>query len=240
MALTVKYNGTDLSRLFTITEINRPSPEFRNAGTVVEGADGEAFDSLTIGPRECSFVMIATKLNATQRQTMARRLMAVMSVREPKALTFSDEVDGDGNQLVRYAVPTGAFDAQEFIKAGKWTCRFKQHDPYLYGKSRSVVLKPNQAQKISVGGNAESWFAASSKPTGSSYTLSNGSRYIRFEASFDGSGTLMLDARAQTARLSSGSNVRGIIAGSRFFVLRGTMTLTATSTTTLSWHERWL
>ena len=241
MTVTMTFNGYDFSRDFIPLCDSRPLPEFRDTSTVVSGADGESFDGLTVGTREFTITLVAVNKEPKALQTCARTLMDVLAVRSPKAFTFSDERDSDGTQLVRYAVPTGAFDAQEFIKAGKWTCRFKQHDPYLYGKSRSVVLKPNQAQKISVGGNVPTWPTVTSKPSGSYFTISDGSnRYVKFAAAFNGSTTLTLDFEKSRASLSASLTGSGLLVGSRFFEIDDTVELKATSTTTVSWHERWL
>lgn len=233
----VTFNGVNLSARFVIADIKRPLPEFRDTSSTVEGMDGEFFDALTVGPRECSFSVVAAHKSASELQTLARELMALMTVRKPSALTFSDEVDKDGFQLTRYAVPTGSLDAEEFIKAGRWTFTFKQHDPYLYGKQRSVVLKANAAQKVEIGGNAECYPTATSYASGSYYKLSSGNYSVRFDGPL--SGLLTVDFAAQKVSNAS-SSAAGLHTGSRFFAFSGTMVLTASHQTTLKWRERWL
>lgn len=238
---TVTFNGVDISALFMVADMSRPLPEFRDSSTTVEGADGDSFDALTIGPRECSFTVISAHRTMRELQDDARELMAVLAVREPKPLTFSDERDRDGVQLVRYAVPTGSFDAQEFVRAGQWTLRFRQHDPYLYGKPRSVVLAANEAQRVDVGGNAPAIPLATTAPRASSYLLRSGSGYISYFAPFDGNSTLTLDFAELTARLSPAlEGAKGLQTGSRFFEFAGVTSLFATAQTTVSWTERWL
>lgn len=236
---TMSFNGYRFDRKFKAFCDSRPLPEFVDASVKIDGANGESFESLTLGVREFSITLVALNKTAKSLQTLARELTGVLAVASPKPFMFGDEVDGDGKQLVRYAVPTGVFDSEDFVRAGRWTGQFKQHDPYLYGKSRSVVLKANQPQKINVGGNAETWPYAVAKPRGSRYTLSgNGS--IVFDAPFSGN-TLSIDFENQVARLSPNvANAAGLQTGSRFYPMRGTVTLTANAQTTLSWSERWL
>lgn len=245
---TITYNGVDLTApldstkpKLVVTEVNRPLVSFESTATKVDGADGEYFDMLQVGVRECSFALVATKLTQRERQLMARKLAGVLAVRNPRRLCFSDERDTSGNQLARLAVPDGVFDAEEFIRAGKWTMRFKQHDPYLYGKSRSVVLKTNQPQKVQTGGNAEAWPLASANPDGSTYTLGiqNG-KGIVIKASFAGKSLFIDFAKERVSIKPNATGAAGIQTNSRFFPLQGTMTLVASAQTTLTWTERWL
>lgn len=245
---TITFNGVDLTNplnstkpRLVITEVKRPMAAWESAATKVDGADGEYFDSLTNGTRECSFALVAEKLTRREVQIMARKLAGVLNVRSPKRLCFTDERDMDGNQLHRLAVPDGAFDMDEFIRAGKWTLRFLQHDPYLYGKQRSVVLKTNQAQRVQVGGNAPTWAVATANPTGSRYTLGIvGGKGIMFDGPLNGSDMTIDFVRSSVHVAQPADGVKGLRTSSRFFALEGTMDLVASAQTTLTWDERWL
>lgn len=245
---TITFNGVNLTNplngtkpRLVITDVKRPLASYESSSTKVEGADGELFDMQQIGVRECSFALVADKLSRREIQLMARKLASVLAVRSPKRLCFSDERDNDGNQLVRYAVPDGAFDMDEFIRAGKWTLKFKQHDPYLYGKYRSVVLKANQAQTVNAGGNAETWPTAVSHPSGSTYTLGvQGGRGITIAAPFSGQELIISFERERITCTPAIANAAGIQTSSRFFPMNGSMKLISNNKTTLSWYERWL
>ena len=239
---TVKFNGTNLSKLFIIGNQSRPLPEFRDASSTVDGRDGDIFESLTVGPREVSFELVCKGKSPKEIQDAARTLMDLFTVRKPRPLTFSDEVDDDGNQLVRYAVPTGSFDSQEFIRAGRWRCRFRQHDPFLYGRERSVVVKAGQAKKVDAGGNTPAWPTASAVvASGTEYRLGlAGGKYVKYAAAFSGQ-EMNIDMSAQTAKPKPAiSGADGLQKGSRFFSIDGTVTFEASHTTTVSWRERWL
>ena len=238
----ITYDGVRLWEKFTIGNLRRPLPEFRPSMSEVQGADGMLFDGVTLGTRTVSFDIVAIAKNVNALQSAARQIASIVSARKPLELIIHDERDDDGTQLVRYAVPTGTFDADEFRKLGKWHLSFVQPDPYLYGKHRSVVMAANVQKKIDAGGNAPAWPKAVSKPTGSSYTFEAvGGDHLTFKASFNGSRTLTLDASKQTAKLSGNlSSGDGLTVGSRFFPLEGKMTLTATRKTTVTWRERWI
>ena len=242
MSLTVKFNGTDLTKLFTIGGVSRPLPEFRGVSTAVDGRDGEVFDGMTLGPREVAFDVVCRDKDLSALHDAARQLMSILAVRSPKALTFSDEKDADKTQLVRYAVPFGNFDTESFIKAARWTCRFKQPDPYLYGKKRTAVIPANDVLNVDTGGNADAWLKAEATVGNGSYYMLRivKSYWVKYSAPFSGQ-TIAIDMDAQTAKLDTDiSGADGLVYGTRFFPIRGMVKLTATHRTQLSWQERWL
>lgn len=255
----MEYNGKDLrfrkkennkvyNRVIPLCD-SRPFPEFRDSSTQIEGADGEWFDSQTIGPREFTITLVANGrliYSSEDLQALARDIGKTFMVREPKRFTFSDERDPGrpDTQLYRLAVPTGVFDAEEFIRAGRWTCRFRQLDPFLYGYSRSEALKANTATEITVGGNAPAAnLVAKTTPKNGvkRYELAVvGGQSIAFKANFDNSTELTVNFRNQTARIDKSITAEGLATGSRFFDFGGTLKLKANSLTTLTWTERWL
>ena len=231
--MSVTFNSTNLESTFIISNVRRPLPEFRATSTRIDGADGEAFEAWAVNKSQQGL------------QDAARVLTALFSVREPKALQFSDEKDPAANQLTRYAVPRGSFDSEAFIRAGMWECRFVSYDPFLYGIAKTESLVANTEKEIAFGTTvdgrmkAPALVKATSTPTGSYYTLACGDDYVKYEATFN-SNTLVLDFEAQTATLTPAvSGAGGLTFGSSFFPLSGTKTLLATANTTLQWTERW-
>jgi len=240
MGIGVEFNGTRLDKSFGIGNIKRPMPEFKVSTTEIDGMDGMEFNGITVGMREFSFDLAVRNRTRQGVQDAARKLMELFSVAEPVTVVFGDEVDPNGNRLRRYALPTGRFDDDTFLSCGKWSCSFVQVDPYLYGKDRSVVLKPNVATKFSVGGNAEVYPMAYATVSGNSYKISKSSNdFLRYDGQFNGSSmNLILDFETQAVtRAPSG---KGLTVDSKFFPIKGTETITATATTTLYWTERWL
>lgn len=235
MSIGVSFNGVTLSDVGVVGELLRPLPEFRPSATTISGRDGDVFDGITVGPRECGFTLTALDRSTSGLQAFARSLMYVLAVSEPAALTFTDELDSDGNQLTRYAVPTGAFDFESFVRAGRWPLRFVQHDPYLYGKERSDILPANSYKEVNFGGNAPVYPIATATPSSGTYTINNTARHVTLKGSY---GTqLTLDFAAQTIDTDGSCSLQ---TGSRFFPCRGTMQMRATAQTTLEWAERWL
>ncbi len=267
MSGTVTFNGVDLSEQFVISDVSRPLPEFKPMSTACAGRDGEYFDGMTLGVRECSLSLIAADTSRKGVQDAARALMDVFAVREPKALTFSDEVDTGHIQLTRYAVPTGAFSAREFVKAGKWEVRFVQHDPYLYGQQRYTLVRRDTMTPLHTGGNATVYpivtatpYAGTSKfdiclaEPGASGSFAIVKR-VEYDAryldgtsgsGFDGSNEITVDMGAETVSLIRSPNdyqkaLRGLTLDSRFFGLEGGCVLYSYyANATVGWRERWL
>lgn len=241
----VKYNGTVLNDIFKIADIRRSSPEFSIESMQVDGADGEVFEALTVAPHEVVMTAMAVGNTSAALQRKIRKLMDVLNVKRPRKLVIADEKDDDGNQLYRLAVPSGTFDIEQVMRAGRLELTFRQLDPYLYGKERSVVLTAGVTKKIRTGGNAPTWPVAVAKfgSAAQMYQIrdmaANGD-YVTFRGSFTSSTTLTLDAKRQKVTQSGGSYGTGIVPGSRFFALDGEMSIAATAKTTLSWTERWL
>lgn len=243
MTLKMRYNGYDFHDKFITVCESRPMPEFRDTSTVVSGADGEFFDDQTIGVREFEITLVARVKRQEQLRKLASELMNVLAVKKPSVFMFGDEVDIRGTHLKRLAVPTGTPDVEEFIRAGKWTIRFKQHDPYLYGTPRTWVIR--DTERIIVGGNAPALPVVTVIPGGNSnaYGISSGGEGIVYEANFTSASVLTLDWESLTAKVSPAVTGNGLRVGSRFFTFDGTMEIAvagAAKLTTIKWYERWL
>jgi predicted phage tail component-like protein len=230
---TVTYNGVNLSNLFSISDVSRPLPNFKSTATAIAGRDGEVFDSLSIGTRECSFSVTALDKSPEGLQNAARQLSKALFTREPAKLVFSDELDGK-TQLYRLAVPNGAFNADEFIRDGKWDCRFLQHDPFLHGKN--IAVQFSGTATISVGGNVETYPVATANASGT-YQISYKGQHVRFDGA---GGRIIVDFRKQKVS-SGGATGDGLQVGSRFFALQpGQAKISATHSTQLEYTELWL
>lgn len=261
MSLSVSFGGHVLTKKFIVANVKRPLPNFRADSTQVAGRHGESFDDATVGTRECSFEVIyagGRKATAQDIQDAARTLADALMTRVERRLVFSDEKTRTGKQLVRYAVPIGSFDVEEFIRAGQWKCRFKQHDPFLYNDEvKPVTLKTKKS--ISIGGNVPTYLTVTARPSDGAkqFWIRNNSnkKTVYFKAEFDGSAVLTLDFETGKATLSELSSrfdatkVEGLLTKSRFFSVGGTETMSdkakpieleASCKCQLSWRERWL
>ena len=233
MTPTVTFNGVVLNNSFIVSNVNRPLPEFRNSSTQIEGRDGEEFDSLTVGMREVTFTVYAKSKSQDQIAQAARQLAKILFVRQPTALTFSDEKDGR-TQLVRFAVPDGAFSADEFIRVGKWDCRFLQHDPFLHGNT--IKRQISGTTTISVGGNVETYPVATANASGT-YQISYKGQHVKFGGA---GGRIIVNFKKQKVS-SGGATGDGLQVGSRFFALQpGQSKISVSHSTQLEYTELWL
>lgn len=260
MSLTVSFGGHVLTKKFVVTDVKRPLPDFRAESTRVAGRHGESFDDATVGTREVSFMLVyagGRKATAQDIQDAARTLADVLLTRVERKLVFSDEKTRKGKQLVRYAVPIGSFDVEEFIRAGRWTCRFVQYDPFLYNdETKPLKLAAKTKKDVVIGGNAPTYLTVTVKPPSGAkeFWIKNASanRGVYFKADFDGKATLTLDFETGKATLSNAGGVTkigGLATGSRFFAVGGSETMAKAATAvkleashacTLKWRERWL
>lgn len=242
MTVRVSFDGVDLGSSFAVGEQRRPLPEFRAASTVIDGADGEAFDDLTVGVRECSMRLTALDRSPVELQRAARSLAGLFAVRRPAPLRISDEVDSYGTQLTRYAVPVGSFDADEFVRTASWVVTFRSHDPFLYGRPRSVVLRASGRITVDAGGNAVAYPRVTLMPPAgwdgyASMRIWRGPEVALRPASRFGGGPIEVDM----ASLSFSSfETCGLVPGSRFFGLSGRQVLCSSVPATVSWVERWV
>ena len=240
--MRMKFGSYVLSDDFNCLCVSRPLPEFRPTATQVDGADGSVFDEMTLGTRGFT-IRLVSRAGQTrkERHEAVTKLARALLVREPTRFIFTDENDPSGNQLYRMAVPTGAVDVEEFVRNGTWTVEFVQHNPYLYGKENTLVLKANQSAKVKVGGNANAYPLLTAKPTGDTYWLKdNNGNWLKFGGPFKNS-TLHGNFAKLTLKLDpSVSGAKGLLAGSVFFDFEGTMHVKASHKTTLTWRERWI
>jgi predicted phage tail component-like protein len=240
--MKVTYNDYDFSKKFVTTVLSRPLPELRPASTVVDGADGESFDNLTVGKREVSIRLVATNRNPRQLQLLTRELMGALGVHAQHRLRIDDERDESGYQLYRRAYVKSA-DYREFVRSGVFDVTFEQVDPFLYGKESAVKLSPNTTETVKVGGNAPAYPTAVAKGvTGDHYTfrIMPDGDFVRVRATALGGTNITVDCEAQRFTSSKTDVKAGLAVGSRFFAIEGTVRLAATHKTVVTWTERWL
>lgn len=240
--MKIKYNGVNLNDEFECFVVDRPLPEFRATGTTIYGVDGESFESATYGTREITIAVYA--IDKTQRglQRAARRLMEIIATHEEKKLVIGDERDFDGNQLFRKVVPIGAPEFTPYVHAGRFLLRFKQFDPFLHGRERvEQLMRMNQWQSFSAGGNVEAWPVIKARPIGNTFTIEKyGGEHITFNGNIAGK-MLTISTKKQTVKVEPAmTSGDGLQIGSRFFSIEDGVALRANCTVVVSWDERWL
>ena len=240
--MKVRYGGVNLDEQFECIVTKRPLPEFRASSSNVYGVDGEVFEGVNYGTREITIAVYALDKKRRGIQRAARDLMSILATHEEKKLVIGDERDFDGNQLYRKAVPSGTFDFEQFIHAGKWEVTFKQFDPFLYGRERvEQLMRLNQWQSFSAGGNVEAWPVIKAKPIGNTFTIEKyGGEHITFNGNIAGK-TLIINTKRQVVKVEPEITTgEGLQLGSRFFSIEGGVALRANCTVVVSWDERWL
>ena len=240
--MKIRYGGVNLHDKFECTVVKRPLPEFRATGSAISGVDGEIFESVNYGTREVVISVYAIDRTRRGIQYAARDLMSILNTHEEKYLCLGDERDEDKNLLYRKAVPSGTFDFQQFIHAGSWEIKFKQFDPFLYGKERvEQLMTLNQWHSFSAGGNVEAFPIIKAKPIGNTFTIEKyGGEHITFKGDISGK-MLTINMFKQTVKVDPTITTGdGLQIGSRFFSIDGGVALRANCTTVVTWYERWL
>lgn len=241
--MKVRYGGVNLDEQFECIVTKRPLPEFRASSSNVYGVDGEVFEGVNYGTREITIAVYTLDKKRRGIQRAARDLMSILATHEEKKLFIGDEIDKDGNELYRLAVPSGTFDFEQFIHAGKWEITFKQFDPYLYGKDRVERLRANQMLAINSGGgeNVEAWPVITATPTSNTFTLQKlGGEHITFKGAIAGK-KLTVNMRRQIVKVEPDITTgEGLQLGSRFFSIEGAVGITANCPAEIAWTERWL
>ncbi len=240
--MKIKYDGVDLNEQFECFVVDRPLPEFRASGSTVNGVDGDIFESATYGTREIVLALYA--IDKTQRglQRAARKVMELVGTHEEKKLVVGDERDYDGNQLYRKAVPIGVPEFTPYVHAGRFVIRFKQFDPFLYGKERAEQLMSlNQWHPFNTGGNVEAYPVIIAKPISNVLTVEKfGGEHITFKGDIAGK-TVTINTKKQTVKVEPEITTgEGLQLGSRFFSIKDGVAIRANCTAVVSWDERWL
>jgi predicted phage tail component-like protein len=239
---TVTFNGVVLTNRFIVGDQKRPLPEFRVSSMQVDGADGEVYGGSTIGPRFLSFRVTSIDREPRQVQDDAKFLMQTLAVRQPTELAISDERSAGNTQLVRYVVPTGSFDMDEYVRAGSWVLQFVQPDPYLYGHVRTQEVASDATVETFIDGNAPSEWTLHAVPnsTTGAYTFEYGENAVVFDGAFDGAMALVVDSR--TGAVNTGAAGNGLTNATTIEPIQhGTVTLKSIGgPATFQWRPRWL
>ena len=241
--MKMTFDGYSLNNRFVPLLVSRPSPELVSSATAIEGRDGEEFDAARFGKREFTIKLVAKEKSQKALQQAARELMGKLMSKEPRRFTFDDEKAVNGStetQLYRMAIVDGTIDPQEFYRDGAWTVRFVQHDPYLYGKKRSISVNANTSVAFDVGGNAEALPVVKSSKSGGNYRFGYTVGGKSYSIVFNGVGNGVTVNFARQKVTSSGAGGDGLQVGSRFVPFSGDVSVQPNARSEITWTERWL
>lgn len=232
------FGGIDLTPYIDVTSFTRPVfPKRRIERTTVPGMDGELarLDGL-----EASEVIVTGYLTARALDdvSMLRRILAgMLSATEPQRLVVPDE---PWSYLI--AVYEGGAEPSRHSHRPKVELPFLCADPVAYGQHRKEEV--SGTRYVDAGGTYRARPTIMVKPPSGSYwqiTDAGSGKYIRVDASFTGSQTLVLDTAL--ARCTVNGSAHAVNVGSDFetFYLEGQTQLKVSGgTATVEWDERWV
>lgn len=229
------FGGADLSGMLLVTGVTRlVSPSRRYSQTSVPGIDGSHVSGDALDAYDLSVSCVVMADDELGVEEIRRTLATALSAGEQK-LTLP----GDG--LYRMARYKGGSALDGLTRHPALTLVFLCADPVAYGQGRRDSASTS-ASRICAGGNYKAYPRVTCKPASGSYwTLTNVTtgEYVRVEAPFTGSQTVVLDMKKERCTVNGVDHP--VTVTSDFFALEGTQRIrTSSGTATFEWEERWL
>lgn len=230
------YGDIDLTPYVTVTGVSRSiGPGRRITRTEVPGIDGVLARVGGLEPVEMTVTGYVTSSDI-DGVSVARHLMARMLLEgSPRRLRLPDEP-----WLYYMATYEGGAEPSRHAHRPKVEFPFLCADPVAYGQHRAASL--SDTTTISAGGTYPSWPVVTVKPPSGTYwqiTNVDTGDYVRVDASFTGSQTLVIDMGLQRCTINGTDHAADI--ASDFFRLDGVCHVEVSGgTATMEWDERWL
>ena len=230
------FGGYDLSRPLFCTDVKRlASPALRLKQTDVPGMDGCHVRTTGLDALEV-FVGVAMRAVDVADVADARRELARALSGVDKRLVLPDE---PGRYLL--ATYEGGDKWSDDCRNPTATLTFLCSDPVAYGNARKASVGTGGAY-VDAGGTYRARPTVTCKPASGSYwTFTNATTgaFVRVEASFTGSQTVVLDMARERCTVNGADHA--VTLSSDFFAMEGVQQLKVSSgTATVEWEERWL
>ena len=238
------FNGVELTQRFVLSDLSRPIAGMNAKTLDVPGMDGVLLKSANLNPSTVSFTLWPHWMEKRELRAAVREIAALMAVREPAPLAFSDD---DG--LYYMAVPNGGMDVREFDDAFAVDCSFLLPSPAMYGEERSASFSTSAGVEIHVGGSYPT------KPVitvplanftvgGTWSVMLDNSDFMRLSVGSSGTRAVEFDCEKRTAKVD-GANAVTTLESDWFELTPGTHRISVQQGTvgngaTVSWVERWL
>lgn len=231
------YGGNDLSPYMYVTEVTRTiAPERSIATTTVPGMDGELVGGITLDPLDIAVTAFVRRQGLSEVAEARRVLARLLVADEPARLILPDEPD-----KYYLALYKGGAELSRAAHLPSVELEFHCADPVAYGAHRTASVG-TATTAIEAGGTCRAWPTVTAKPpSGSSWTVTNVTTgdFVRVNASFSGSQTVVLDMGLQRCTVNGADHAVSI--DSDFFAIDGlTQLKVSEGTATIEWDERWL
>ncbi len=231
------YDGADLSAYLRVSNVKRAICASRRLDTTeVPGMNGAHVVDSGMETMEVEVECYLTA-RSVDDVTDLRRLLALMLHKKQAAPLVLD--DEPGRYLMAWFEGGAELDRNSH-KPGV-TLTFLCADPVAYGESRTTTITTT-AKQVNAGGTYKAAPIVTCKPSSGSYwTFTNVTTgdYVRVEASFNGSQTVVLDMAKERCTVNGADHP--VTIASDFFRIEGSQQLkTSSGTATVEWTERWL
>ena len=236
------FNGIELTERFLLSDLSRPIPGTDVETVGVSGRDGVLIKSVKLLPGAVSFTLWPHWMNESELREAVRELAAIMAVKEPAKLEFSDD---DG--LYYMAIPNDVMAVREFVDAFAVDCAFILPSPAMYGVERTVTVPSGGSVTFNVGGTYPTKPVITANATRNSSSQVWGIRlderdFIHIATGSASARTVAVDCNERTCVVNS--SVSMITLDSDWLELEpGMHTLrmdNGTGAATVTFRERWL
>lgn len=232
----IVFDGNDLSTLILVTDVTRQvMPKRRITQTQIPGMDGALVSSVGLDPVEITVKGCILRRVMEDVSQARRDLAKALSSKVPAPLFLPDEA---GTYLM--ALYEGGAQPSALMQNPEVELTFLAADPVAYGQPREQQV--SGTAYVETGGTYPASPVVTVRPSSGSYwqiTNVDTGEYVRVDASFNGSQTVVLDFAKGRCTIN-GADHRVDIA-SDFFKLDGaTRVKVSAGTATLEWDERWL
>lgn len=230
------FGGKDLSRLFTITSVQRPIvPELAMTEVTVPGAAG----SMVSGVAPSAYdLVLSGYINAWSDADVARARRKLDSELYSESELELQLPDDPGIYVM--ALYKGGATPERHRHLPTVDLTFRVADPVGYGRARRAEVSGTET--VMAGGTWPAKPTVTAKPSsGSSWTVMNRTtgEFVRVRADFTGQQTVELDMALERCRLNGYDHAVDV--ESDFFSISGACEVYVSSgTAELEWRERWI
>ncbi len=231
------FGGNDLSQWLMVKSVKRcVTASRRLEKTEVPGMNGAHVADNGLEPIEVEVECNMRARSVADVSDARRVLSAALRSTEALPLFLDDE---PGRYLMAWYEGGAELDRNAHKPGLK--LKFLAADPVAYGEKRTASVGTSGALVVA-GGTYKACPTVTCKPASGTYwQLTNVTTgdFVRVEASFTGSQTVVLDMARE--RCTVNGTDHAVTLASDFFALDGAQALkTSSGTATLEWEERWL